>query len=168
MKRKKRGFIWLLLGALIIALAIFIAFMLREEQKKAFDKLYNSEMYLKVDYGIIPQEEKLRETNALFKKVKQDNYYYLFITKDNILFTYYLKWYYSFDPLKGYNIVYKMQLNEDTVQNILKDIAEKEVKSLNAKIESEYIVIRHDDENAYIKKKDLQLIFQNYEIILDI
>ena len=110
----------------------------------------------------------MKDLGVFLKEKNIEKNYYLYITKDNILFTYYNDDYYIFDPLHGYNIEYKINLEKDVVQNILNDIRNKKVINLLNKTESEYNIIRIDNENYYINKKDLQLIFQKYDIILDI
>ena len=147
--------------------------MHREDQKKQIDDLVSSEMYLKVEYGIIPVEHKLQEKNALFKRTLQDNKYYLYITKDNVLFTYYLDWYYNFDPLKGYNLDYKFDLKEKQVKHIMDAIKEKAISNLAAKVETDYVeIFVYDEEDTklykYIDKHELQMIFQDNDLMLDI
>ncbi|MBE6148948.1 MAG: hypothetical protein E7167_05665 [Firmicutes bacterium] len=168
MSKKKRGFTFIILGIVLVIVGLFIMYMLRLEQKKHFDELYNSKKILTVEYGIIPPEEIFLEKNSLFKKIDQENYYFLHITEDNTLFTYYLDWYYSFDPLKGYNIVHEIKLKDEVVKNLMNDIKEKERESLYATVENEYVVLHHDDKETYIKHNDLQLILQSYDLMLSI
>ncbi|MBQ6841314.1 MAG: hypothetical protein IJO63_04285 [Bacilli bacterium] len=168
MPKKKRGPIFIVFGVILITALILGAYIYRTNQKKHFDKLYNANNILKVEYGIIPQKDLFMEKNALFKRVNQDNYYYLHITEDNILFTYYLDWYYTFDPLKGYNLVYEMKISDEAVENIMKSIKEKDRDSLYATIESEYITLHYDNKTSYIKTYELQAILQENDLILDI
>lgn len=170
MKKRKNGLLVWIVFAIIIILAIFCIFYFTQlERKKEFDNLYNKDYYLRVNYGIIESKgNNLKDLGVFLKEKNIEKNYYLYITKDNILFTYYNDDYYIFDPLHGYNIEYKITLEEDVVQNILNDIRNKKVFNLLNKTESEYNIIRIDNENYYINKKDLQLIFQKYDIILDI
>ena len=168
MPKKKRGYLFIILGIVLVIVIIIGAYLFRESQKKHFDKLYNNNKILTVEYGIVPPKKVLMEKNALFKKVEQDNYYFLHITEDNTLFTYYLDWYYSFDPLKGYNLVYEMKLDDETIKGIMQDIKEKEITSLVATVQSDYLTIHHDDKQMYIKKLDLQMILQSHDILLNI
>ena len=168
MQRKKRGFLVLIVAFIVIIIAIGILYILRDEQRKNFDKLINSNIILKIDYGIIPQEKKLIEKNALFKKVFLDNYYYLIINEDNILFTYYLDWYYSIDPMQGYNLTYKKELTNDVINKILDSIQNKTVDTLKARIKDNYVNVEIDGKEAYIEKIELQYILQDNGIMLDI
>lgn len=170
MKKRKNGLLVWIVFAIIIILAIFCIFYFTQlERKKEFDNLYNKDYYLRVNYGVIESKgNNLKDLGVFLKEKNIEKNYYLYITKDNILFTYYNDDYYIFDPLHGYNIEYKINLEKDVVQNILNDIRNKKVINLLNKTESEYNIIRIDNENYYINKKDLQLIFQKYDIILDI
>ncbi|MGN1378980.1 MAG: hypothetical protein ACI4XR_01100 [Bacilli bacterium] len=170
MNKRKNGLLVWLVFAIIIILAIFCIFYFTQlERKKEFDNLYNKDYYLRVDYGVIESKgNNLRDLGVFLKEKDIEKNYYLYITKDNILYTYFTDAYYIFDPLHGYYVEYKIVLEEDVVQNILNDIRSKKVNNLLNKTESEYNIIRIDNENYYINKKDLQLIFQNYDIILDI
>ena len=170
MKKRKNGLLVWIVFAIIIILAIFCIFYFTQlERKKEFDNLYRKDYYLRVNYGVIESKgNNLKDLGVFLKEKNIEKNYYLYITKDNILFTYYNDDYYIFDPLHGYNIEYKINLEKDVVQNILNDIRNKKVINLLNKTESEYNIIRIDNENYYINKKDLQLIFQKYDIILDI
>lgn len=170
MKKRKNGLLVWIVFAIIIILAIFCIFYFTQlERKKEFDNLYSKDYYLRVNYGVIESKDNnLKDLGVFLKEKNIEKNYYLYITKDNILFTYYNDDYYIFDPLHGYNIEYKINLEKDVVQNILNDIRNKKVINLLNKTESEYNIIRIDNENYYINKKDLQLIFQKYDIILDI
>ena len=70
MPKKKRGFAFIILGIVIVIIGLFVTYFLRIEQKKNFDKLYNSKKILTVEYGIIPPEKVFLEKNSLFKKVR--------------------------------------------------------------------------------------------------
>ena len=166
--RKRRSFIFIIVGIFLILALIFGAYIFRQNQKKDFDELFNSKTILKIEYGIIEKEEALKEKNALFKRIYQDNYHYLYITENNTLFVYYLDWYYSFDPMKGYNIMYNEKIDADKVNKILEDIKTKEIDSLYNKNKDDYITLHHDDKTTYINKKEMQKIFQDQEIILDL
>ena len=170
MNKRKNGLLVWIVFAIIIILALFCIFYFTQlERKKEFDNLYNKDYYLRVNYGIIESKgNNLRDLGVFLKENDVEKNYYLYITKDNILYTYFTDSYYIFDPLHGYYVEYKINLEEDIVQNILNDIRSKKVNNLLNKTESEYNIIRIDNENYYISKKDLQLIFQNYDIILDI
>lgn len=170
MNKRKNGLIVWIVFAIIIILALFCIFYFTQlERKKEFDNLYNKDYYLRVNYGVIESKgNNLRDLGVFLKENDVEKNYYLYITKDNILYTYFTDSYYIFDPLHGYYVEYKINLEEDVVQNILNDIRSKKVNNLLNKTESEYNIIRIDNENYYISKKDLQLIFQNYDIILDI
>lgn len=168
MPKKKRGPIFIVIGIILVLAVVFGALSYRSYQKKKFDNLFNKKNILKVEYGIIPQEDKFIEQNSLFKKIEQDNEYYLCITEDNILYTYYLDWYYSFDPLKGYNLVYEIKLDKDTVEEIIKRIKSEERNDLYATIKEEYVTLHHNDNITYIKKYVLQDILQDNNIILNI
>ncbi|MDD5865485.1 MAG: hypothetical protein PUD07_03250 [bacterium] len=170
MNKRKNGLIVWIVFAIIIILALFCIFYFTQlERKKEFDNLYNKDYYLRVNYGVIESKgNNLRDLGVFLKENDVEKNYYLYITKDNILYTYFTDSYYIFDPLNGYYVEYKINLEEDVVQNILNDIRSKKVNNLLNKTESEYNIIRIDNENYYISKKDLQLIFQNYDIILDI
>ena len=170
MKKRKNGLLVWIVFAIIIILAIFCIFYFTQlERKKEFDNLYSKDYYLRVNYGVIESKgNNLKDLGVFLKEKNIEKNYYLYITKDNILFTYYNDDYYIFDPLHGYNIEYKINLEKDVVKNILNDIRNKKVINLLNKTESEYNIIRIDNENYYINKKDLQLIFQKHDIILDI
>lgn len=170
MNKRKNGLLVWIVFAIIIILALFCIFYFTQlERKKEFDNLYNKDYYLRVNYGVIESKgNNLRDLGVFLKENDVEKNYYLYITKDNILYTYFTDSYYIFDPLHGYYVEYKINLEEDIVQNILNDIRSKKVNNLLNKTESEYNIIRIDNENYYISKKDLQLIFQNYDIILDI
>lgn len=170
MNKRKNGLLVWIVFAIIIILALFCIFYFTQlERKKEFDNLYNKDYYLRVNYGVIESKgNNLRDLGVFLKENDVEKNYYLYITKDNILYTYFTDSYYIFDPLHGYYVEYKINLEEDVVQNILNDIRSKKVNNLLNKTESEYNIIRIDNENYYISKKDLQLIFQNYDIILDI
>lgn len=168
MPKKKRGFLFIIVGIIIVIIGLVVAYTLRLEQKKRFDELYNSKKILTVEYGIIPPEEIFLEKNALFKKIDQENQYYLHITEDNILFTYYLDWYYAFDPLRGYNLVHKIQLTDETVKGLMEDIKKQERDSLYATVKSDYVILHHSNKESYIKHNDLQLILQSYDLRLGI
>lgn len=165
-KRKKTGIYILILGLILVCSLVFIYYMLRINQKEKFDKLYSKERYLTVSYGVIEQEKMFQEENALFKKVFQENKYYLIITKDNTLFTYYLDWYYQIDPLKGYKLVYNIKLTDKQVQNILNNVREKALEQ-NLR-EEENIAIYIDKKNMYINSNDFQLILQKEDILISI
>lgn len=170
MNKRKNGLLVWIVFAIIIILTLFCIFYFTQlERKKEFDNLYNKDYYLRVNYGVIESKgNNLRDLGVFLKENDVEKNYYLYITKDNILYTYFTDSYYIFDPLNGYYVEYKINLEEDVVQNILNDIRSKKVNNLLNKTESEYNIIRIDNENYYISKKDLQLIFQNYDIILDI
>ena len=168
MQRKKRGYLILIASIILIIIALGVLYVLRDEQRKAFDNLIKSNFVLKVDYGIIPQEKALMEKNSLFKKIYLDNYYYLIITDDNTIFTYYLDWYYSFDPMQGYHLDYKKELSTEKVNNILEAIRNKTVDNLQSRIKDDYITVRIDNKNTYIDKVELQYILQDNDIMLDI
>ena len=101
--KKKRGLLVIIIAICFIIVGLIIFYINRSDKKVALDKLLQSETLLEVNYGIIERKAVLKEKNALFKKIYKDNYTYLHLTNDNILFTYYLDWYYSFDPMQGYH-----------------------------------------------------------------
>ena len=168
MQKKKNGFLILIISVIAIALVIGGMYIFRDEQRKKFDKLIKSDFVLKVEYGIIPRKKVLKEKNSLFKKVDLDNYYYLIITNDNTLFTYYLDWYYAFDPMQGYNLDYKKELTNEEVNNILEKIKSKTVSSLQSRVKDDFVEIMIDNKNVYIDKVELQYILQDNGIMLDI
>ena len=166
--KKGSGFKFLLVGILVI-LAICTAYLIiRNNQKNKFDKLFNADQQLIINYGVINQEKHLMEKSTLIRRVQQDNNYYLRITNDNYLFTYYLDTYYFFDPLKGQIIDYEKQLDNETVQKIIDEITLKEVPNLNAKNEDDYAFVMKNHKESYINKEDLKNIFLKYNIILPI
>ncbi|MBE6155231.1 MAG: hypothetical protein E7164_00545 [Firmicutes bacterium] len=168
MNKSKNGKYIIIIGIIGVLLLIGIFLGYRAYLKQEFDKLYNSDKVLSISLGVIPQKDILMEKNSLFKKVNQDNNFYLHITNDNTLFTYYLDWYYTIDPLKGYKLVQKEILSEDTVQNILKDINKIKIGSLIATNKNEYVTITNNKKEHYIKKEELLSIFQKYNILLKI
>lgn len=165
-KKKGYGFIFFLIGLLVIAGIIIGYLVIRNNIKKKFDTLYNANQQITINYGIIEKENHLMEKNTLIRRVHQDNNYYLKITEDNHLFTYYLDTYYFFDPVKGYILDYEKKLEKDTAEKIIKEITEKEVANLNAKNESDYVFILKDHKESYIHKEDLKNILLKYNIII--
>lgn len=166
-KKRRRALTYVLIFCLLlVCLAIFIYYMYREEQKEKFDKLYSAPRQLTVSYGVIEQEKKFKEENQLLKRIEQENEYFLVITKDNTLFTYYLDWYYEIDPLKGYILVYDIKLKEEQVQNILKAVKEKMLD--HPRKEEDYISVYIENKNWYIEKNEFQLILQKEDIVLSI
>lgn len=161
--------IFVLIGSIIVTMfIIFIIFYFyRSEKKKEFDKLYNEDYYLRVDYGDTTKGEKLTDKGTFLKVTNIDKKYYLYITKSNIVYTYYTDYYYTFDPLHGNIIDFQKELADDEVQNILKQIDSNKESSLLNKTKDDYLLIRYNNENYYINEKILQQILQEYEIILE-
>ena len=171
-RRKGSLAVFLIIMVVVLGVGIWLFLMSREEKRNDIEDLINSEMYLRVEYGIVDRPHKLQEKNALFKRTMQDNKYYLYLTKDNVLFTYYLDWYYNIDPLRGYNLEYKFDLKEKQVTNIMDAIKEKAIPNLAAKNETDYVSIFVDGdtnkEYAYIDRHELQMIFQDNDVLMTI
>jgi cbb3-type cytochrome oxidase subunit 3 len=168
MKRERNDGFVLILGLIIVIIGIIAFFVYRTEKRKSFDKLLNNEMYLEVDLGVIKRERVLQEKNALLRRINKENNTYLYITKNNIIFSYYYDWYYVIDPMQGIHKDYEKQLKADTVQKILDEIKEKSIDSLKYKVENDYAVITIDDKIQYIEKIELQYILQDNDVELPI
>ena len=168
MKRERNDGFVLILGLIIVIIGIIAFFVYRSEKRKDFEKLLKSEMYLEVDLGIIKRQRVLKEKNALLRKVNKDNNTYLYITKNNIVFSYYYDWYYAIDPMQGIHKDYEKKLKKKTVQKILDAINEKCIDSLKYKVEDDYAAITIDDKIKYIEKIELQYILQENDIELPI
>ena len=168
MKRERNDFFVLVLGFIIVVIGIIAFFVYRSEKRNSFEKLLKSDMYLEVDLGIVHRKRVLKEKNALLRKINKDNNTYLYLTKDNILFTFYYDWYYVIDPMQGINKDYEKTLKKETVQIILDAVKEKCIDSLKYKIEEDYATITIDDKIKYIEKIELQYILQENDIELPI
>lgn len=173
-KDRRKGSFLVFLILIIIAGIIggVIFYSSRVDKKKQIDDLINTEMLLRVEYGVVERDHVLEERNRLLKRTIQDNECYLYINGDNILFTYYMDWYYNIDPLQGYVLENKIQLKEKQVKNIMDQIKEKAVKDLGGKVEADYvsIYVKDDKDNEYkfIEKNDLQMILQDEDIFIEI
>ena len=168
MKRERNDGFVLILGLVIVIVGIIAFFVYRSEKRKDFEKLLKSEMYLEVDLGVIKRERVLQEKNALLRRINKDNNTYLYITKNNIIFSYYYDWYYVIDPMQGIHKDYEKELKKDTVQKILDAIREKSIDSLKYKVEDDYAAMTIDDKIKYIEKIELQYILQENDIELPI
>lgn len=169
MQRKRNGFLFLFLGVILIIVAFAVFYYYRLNQKKSFDALFNKDYYLRVNYGALDNKRsKLKDKDIFFKEKDVDKNYYLYITKDNILYTYYQDDYYKFDPMKGYIVEYKIELDSDITNQILNEVKNKMINDIYIQNKNEYITIRINNENAYINKKDFQLILQKNNIVLSL
>ena len=168
MNKQKRGWLVLVLSLCVVGIGVILYYIGLSNKRNDFENLLKKDMILKVDLGIIERKHILKEKNALFKKVYRDNYTYLYITKDNILFSYYLDWYYSFDPMQGIHKDYQTELNEQTKNNIMNSIKEKLITSLKYKNENDYVTVTIDDDISYIAKIELQYILQENDVMLPI
>lgn len=164
--KKKRGLLVIIIAICFIIVGLIIFYINLSDKKVALDKLLQSETLLEVNYGIIERKTVLKEKNALFKKVYKDNYTYLHLTNDNILFTYYLDWYYSFDPMQGYHKDFEKKLDQKTVDIIINQVSQKAVDNLKYKSEFNYLVISLNGDQKYIEKSELQYILQENNIEL--
>lgn len=160
----------ILIGSILLTiLIIFMAFyFIRSEKKNEFDKLYNQDYYIRVNFGETTKGNNLVDKGTFLKETDIDKNYYLYITKSNVVYAYYTDYFYIFDPLHGYHIDFKKELTDDEVQNILKQIDSNKETTLFNKNKDDYLILRYNDENYYMNKKLLQQILQEYEIILEI
>ena len=161
MKRRKDGWVLLVLGFIAVAFCIFVYFIHRFNQRNEFDALLKKDYVLKVDFGIVPKEKLLKEKNSLLRKVNQDNYYYLYICDDNTMFIYYTDWYYVIDPMAGNVLEHKEVLSNEKKEDILNRIEEKMIDSIYSKVKEDYIEILLNDKPGYIQRNELQYILQD-------
>ena len=168
MKRERNDGFVLILGLVIVIIGVIAFFVYRSEKRKDFEKLLKSEMYLEVDLGVIKRERVLQEKNALLKRINKDNNTYLYITKKNILFSFYYDWYYVIDPMQGIHKDYEEKIKADTVQKILDAINEKCIDNLKYKVEEDYVSMTIDDKIRYIERIELYYILQENDIDLPI
>lgn len=160
MKKNRRigGFaIFIILFIVIGAIALATVYWLREKQKREFDELLNVKAVLSVDYGVIPREHKLKEKNALLSRTVVENYTYLVINEDNVIYEYYTDWYYNIDPMKGYKLEMKKTLTKKNVEKILDYVNEHKIDTLSSTVKSDYVTIRIDGETYYMTKHDIQM-----------
>lgn len=171
MKKSRRAvaFVIFIIVAIIVIVALgVLTYIGRQDQKQKFDEMFNAKILLRVEYGEVIREHKLKEVNALFERVEQDQKLYLYITDDNILFTYYTDTYYSFDPMKGYVLEEKINLTNKQKNKLLDDIREITIDNLTAKIETEYMPIRIDDTNLWVSRHDFQMVLQENNIMITV
>ena len=164
MNRKKDGWVIIILGVLAVIACIFVYFIHRYNMRGEFDRLMEKEYVLKIDFGIVPVQKKLKETNALLRKVDQDENLYLYLCKDGTLFIYHTEWFYAVDPMGGNVVEYKEKLSTEKMDSILTRIRDKKIDSLYAKVVDDYIEIILDDNPAYIQRNELQYILQDNKI----
>lgn len=168
-KRRNNSAVVLIISIVITILIIFTVFyFLRNEKKKEFDKLYNEDYYVRINFGETTKGNNLKDKGTFLKETDIDKNYYLYITKSNVVYAYYTDYYYIFDPLHGYHIDFQKTLNDDVVKEILNQIDEKKETTLLNKNKDDYLILRFNDENYYMNKKLLQQILQHYDVILEI
>lgn len=160
----------ILIGSIILTIIIIfmVFYFLRSEKKNEFDKLYNQDYYVRVNFGETTKGNNLIDKGTFLKETDIDKNYYLYITKSNVVYAYYTDHFYIFDPLHGYHIDFQKELTDDEVQNILKKIDSNKETTLFNKNKDDYLILRYNDENYYMNKKVLQQILQEYDIILEI
>ncbi len=168
MERRKDGLFVLIIGFCVVLVGVGLFFVQRSEKRKDFEALLKSDMYLEADLGIIPRKRVLMEKNALLKKMNKENESFLYITKKNVLFTFYYDWYYLIDPLQGVHKDYQETLSSETVQKILDAVNEKAIDDLTYKIEDDYARITIDGKLRYIEKIQLQYIMQDNDLDLPV
>lgn len=168
-KRKNNGTIVLIVSILITIIILFVVFyFVRMEKKKEFDKLYNEDYYIRVNFGETTKGNNLVDKGTFLKETDIDKNYYLYITKSNVVYAYYTDYFYIFDPLHGYHIDFQKTLNDNEVKGILNQIDENKETTLLNKNKDDYLILRFNDENYYMDKKILQQILQHYDIILEV
>lgn len=168
-KRKNNSTIVLILSIIITVVILFTVFyFLRSEKKKEFDKLYNEEYYIRVNFGETTKGNTLKDKGTFLKETDINKNYYLYITKSNVVYAYYTDYFYVFDPLHGYHIDFQKTLSENEVKEILNQIDENKETTFLNKNKDDYLILRFNDENYYMNKKILQQILQHYDVILEI
>ena len=74
----------LICSILLTILIIFMAFyFIRSEKKNEFDKLYNQDYYIRVNFGETTKGNNLVDKGTFLKETDIDKNYYLYITKSN-------------------------------------------------------------------------------------
>ena len=160
----------ILIGSIILTIVIIfmVFYFLRSEKKNEFDKLYNQDYYVRVNFGETTKGNNLIDKGTFLKETDIDKNYYLYITKSNVVYAYYTDYFYIFDPLHVYHIDYQKHLTDDEFQKIWKQIDSKKETTLFNKNKDDYLILRYNDENYYMNKKVLQQTLQEYDIILEI